>query len=113
MNQIGLSRCPNIRTEKDPSFGALDHCLTAFEIRIHSHKSKFMTAHSREVAVAQRLHRSQSSHYFQPANKPAALLAYALPPPAAWRHENKRGKTSVASGDFGGNVERLCRSSCC
>src|SRR5262249_8846153 len=109
MNEVGLSWRPDVRAEENPGFGTLDQILTIFEIRIHSHEPKLVTTHRHEMAVARGLGRSQNSHDFQPAGRAAALLAYALPPAAAWRHKNKRGKARVLSGDPGRYVNRLRR----
>src|SRR5262245_25367688 len=109
MNEVGLSWRPDVRTEENPCLGTLDQILTVFEIGSHSHERNLVTAHGYEMAVARRLGRGQSSHYFQPAYEAAALLAYALPPAAAWRHENKRGKARIAPGDLCGYVKRLRR----
>src|ERR1700730_8624096 len=111
MNEIGLSWCPDVRTEENPSLGARDHALASFEIRSHPHKRKLVTAERHEMAVACRPGRNQRSYDLQPNDEAAALLAYALPPATPWRHEHERGKARVTSGDPGGDIDRVCRGS--
>src|ERR1700730_2362812 len=92
MNEIGLSWCPDVRTEENPSLGARDHALASFEIRSHPHKRKLVTAERHEMAVARRPGRNQRPYHLQPNDEAAALLAYALPPATPWRHEHERGE---------------------
>src|SRR6266404_5013407 len=111
MDEVGLSWLPYVGTEENPGFGTLEQILVALDIRRHSHEPKLVAAHCYEMARARRLGCSQNPHDFQPAHEAAALLAYALPPAAARRHENEGGKALVQSGDRGGYVERSCGGS--
>src|SRR5215470_14643625 len=108
MNEIGLSWCPDVRTEKNPRLSARDQALAPVEIRGHSHERELVAAQRDEVAVACWPSPRQDSHYFQPTDEAAALLAYALPPATAWRHDHERGKVLVTAGDRGDDIERVC-----
>src|SRR5215468_11160951 len=52
MNEIGLSWCPDVRTEKNPRLSARDQALAPVEIRGHSHERELVAAQRYEVAVA-------------------------------------------------------------
>jgi hypothetical protein len=75
MNEIGLSRSPDIRAEEDPSIGGFDQRLTRFEIRGHSHERKLMTAQCHEMALPCRPARRQDPDHFQPTDESTTLLA--------------------------------------
>src|ERR1700730_14003065 len=108
MNHIRLPRSANVRAKENPRVRTRYQARTALHIWIDSHKTDFVAAERDEKGVTHRLGSSKNTSHFQPASEPTPLFTGALPPTAAWHHENERCQRRIAPWDFGSNVIRLC-----
>jgi hypothetical protein len=90
VDEIRLSWRTDIRAEENPRVRAFHEICSALEVAINAQKSELVTAQGDEETVARRLAGRQDPDHFQPTRESAPLLAHALPPAAARRHEDER-----------------------
>ena len=104
MDEARLTRCADIGAEMNPAVRAPDEAATAGQVRIDSQKAELVPAAGDEQAIARRPRGRQRPHHFQPAGETTAALARALPPAAAWRHDDQRRKLRVAPRNLRNDV---------